>query len=242
MAETKPSTVFQWATNEDTAITPAPDSTIRQTGFGKTFVPFQWLNHMFNHIGKWIAWFNQQEAAHGTAIAGHSNNISILNSYMIAAEKVMAHGHLSMTFGHFNPAVNDGEIDGTVEYIVHRHPITGASSLVTLIFPQMVGDPTDMIDDHLESTTSLPESIEVGEIQVSLRPAEHVFAPVHVIDNITGAHPGTVRIDTDGSIQFYQLQAQGSSTPYAIVDQSYFTGAVTNKGFSAFTITYKAAE
>jgi len=245
---TKPSTEFQWATNEGSAITPAPDPTVRATGFGKTFVPFQWLNNMFNHIGKWISWFNQQESAHDNTLLLHENSINHLYDNYNASEKVKAHGMIVIPFSGFNPAINDGKVDATIEYIIHRHPITGASSLVTLIFPEVVGDPTDSDNEFLYSYSELPEKVlSFDGSEINLRPAQTAYSFVYVKGSGgTYSKPGSVRIVTNGGITFCQLQSIEVSIPSGTISLvkglTSFEGAVNYKGFEAFTITYKAAE
>lgn len=244
----RPTENFEWATNGGSAITPAPDSTVRATGFGKTFVPFQWLNQMLNHIGKHIAWFDQQERSHDNTLVGHANSISTLFDHYNASEKVKAHGKIVIPFSGFNPAINDGKVDATIEYIIHRHPITGASSLVTLIFPETIGDPTNSESEFLHSYSALPETVlGFDDQEINLRPAQIVYSFVHVIGSGgTNLKPGSVSINTTGMIHFYQLHSQEVSIPPATIslvkDQSSFEGVVNNKGFGAFTITYKAAE
>lgn len=238
---TKPSTEFQWATNEGSAITPAPDPTVRATGFGKTFVPFQWLNNMFNHIGKWISWFNQQESAHENSIIHINNSISHINNSISdlydnynTCEKITAYGTVQIPFGGFNPTIDEGIVTANIKYVVHRN------SLVTLMFPQVYSNSENATSDLLSSLEALPAPI---------RPAETAHAFVHVVGS-GGAlmQPGSVEIDTDGYIHFCQFMILPNvSIPDAnpvdlVIDQPYFAGTTTHRGFAAFTVTYKAAE
>lgn len=235
---TKPSTEFQWATNEGSAITPAPDPTVRATGFGKTFVPFQWLNNMFNHIGKWISWFNQQESAHGSAIDTLEEQVEIIDNTVEiidnTSEKITAYGTVQIPFGGFNPTIDEGKVTANIKYVVHRN------SLVTLMFPQVYSNSENATSDLLSSLEALPASI---------RPAETAYAFVHVIGSgDTIMQPGSVVIDTDGYITFCQFMIlpnvpiPNANPVDLVIDQPYFAGTITHRGFAAFTVTYKAAE
>ncbi len=228
---TKPSTEFQWATNEGSAITPAPDPTVRATGFGKTFVPFQWLNNMFNHIGKWISWFNQQENAHGSAIDTLEEQVEIIDN---TSEKITAYGTVQIPFGGFNPTIDEGIVTANIKYVVHRN------SLVTLMFPQVYSNSENATSDLLYSLEALPAPI---------RPAETAHAFVHVVGSgDVIMQPGSVVIDTDGYIQFNQFMIlpnvpiPNANPVDLVIDQPYFAGTTTHRGFAAFTVTYKAAE
>lgn len=240
---TKPSTVFEWATNEGDAITPSPDSTVRQTGFGKTFVPYQWLNHILNHIGKWIAWLEQERNSQSITLTGHANSISTLFNHYNASEKVKAHGMIVIPFSGFNPAINDGKVDATIEYIIHRHPITGASSLVTLIFPDTFGDPTNATDNVLTSLGVLPATVTgFDDTEINLRPASLTVAPVLIQESTLLACAGFATISTTGLIDFNKFHTSGVSSPYDITLDPSFPNSENTKGFHGFTVTYKAAE
>ena len=228
----RPEDLPEWATGADAEIV-APPSEVISRGWTAIKVPFQWLNHWFHNVFKWLEWLDAREQQITSDVATVAGSVETHNHNGILSARLPLSSISDITSGVF--LLNFAEFDAgdepvIVSWIKIRNMISATIARDTIIlnFPMLVklGGATDLF---ISSTGTDNPSIPEG-----LRPtasASNIYS-VHVVNGLTLC-PGAVVITSGGVVSFSRLSVGSSHVEY----DSTFTPS-TDKGWCAFTIMY----
>lgn len=199
----RPTTYPDFATNATGSDISTPDSAHQIDGFQNGFVPRQWLNFLFQWIGKWIRHLDE-------TVQTILGDITTLQGETANADRILLTGVFNLRFTGIGSSLTVSHC----WYTRHKpYAITGNPVQIDIKIEGIYGT---------ASNSELRFQTAEGELPASICPSAIRRIPIDV-RNIANIYPGILEIHPNGQVIVYTLEGGGFSANFSNTGTKGFT-------------------